>query len=129
MKKKTSTILGDIPWRIIKEFSVELADPLSNIFNSCTLEGVWPEIWKQEVVTPVPKVFPPNSTDDLRKIAGTKNLSKLYEALLSEHIIKDIQPNIDSAQYGNQKGLSTTHYLIKMVNKILTLPKKICSYL
>ena len=25
MKKKTSTILGDIPWKIISEFSVELS--------------------------------------------------------------------------------------------------------
>ena len=50
MKKKTSTVPGDIDWRIIKEFSVELASPLSNIFNSCTLDGVWPDVWKQEYV-------------------------------------------------------------------------------
>ena len=121
MKKKTSTVPGDIDWKIIAEFSVELASPLSNIFNSCTLDGVWPDVWKQEYVTPIPKVFPPNSIDDLRKIAGTKNLSKLYEALLSEYIVKDLESQLDPSQFGNQKGLSITHYLIKMLNKILTL--------
>ena len=120
MKRKSSTIEGDIPWTIIREFSVELAAPICNIFNSCTLLGIWPEAWKHEHVTPVPKVYPPKTTDDLRKIALTKNLSKLYEALLSKHIISDLSPNIDRAQYGNEKGLSITHYLINMINKILT---------
>ena len=77
MKKKASTVMGDIPWRIILEYSAELSNPLANIYNSATLDGVWPTLWKHEFITPVPKVYPPNSTDDLRKISGTKNLSKL----------------------------------------------------
>ena len=121
MKKKKSTIMGDIPWKIIHEFSVELAEPLCHIFNSCSLDGIWPKIWKHEIVTPVPKTYPPQSTDDLRKISGTKNLSKLFESLLSDSIINDVSKNIDSAQYGNQKGLSTSHYLVKMVHRILTI--------
>ena len=121
MKKKTSTIFGDIPWKIISEFSVELSQPLANIFNTATLEGIWPKSWKVEYVTPVPKVYPPEKIDDLRKIATTKNLSKIYEALLSDYITEDMSPHIDRAQFGNQKGLSTTHYLIQMLNKILTL--------
>ena len=121
MKKKTSVVTGDIPWRIISEFSVELSTPLSNIYNSATLAGVWPDLWKHEYVTPAPKVHPPTNTDDLRKISGTKNLSKLYEALLSDSIISDMVPYIDPSQFGNEKGLSITHYLVKMVNQILTI--------
>ena len=56
----------------------------------------------------------------MRKISGTKNLSKVYESLLSDSIIGDINDKIDPAQYGNEHGLSTTHYLVKMVHKILT---------
>ena len=77
MKKKASTVFGDIPWRIISEYSVELSTPLSNIYNSSTLAGVWPNLWKYEYVTPVPKVYPPIKPDDLRKISGTKNLSNV----------------------------------------------------
>lgn len=54
------------------------------------------------------------------KLPSQRILSKLYEALLSHYIIEDLSPNIDRAQYGNEKGLSITHYLINMVNKILT---------
>ena len=121
MKKKASTVIGDIPWRIISEYSVELSSPLSNIYNTATLDGAWPNIWKCEFVTPLPKVYPTNSTDELRKIAGTKNLSKLYEALLAECIVKDMKPSMDPSQYGNVKGLSIQHYLVKMVDRILTI--------
>ena len=121
MKKKSSTVPGDIPWKIISEFAVELAEPLSNIYNSSTLSGVWPNIWKFEYVTPVPKVFPPDGIDDLRKISGTKNFSKIYEALISEPIIMDMAPNMDKSQFGNVKGLSIQHYLVKIVNRILTI--------
>ena len=72
MKKKKSTVLNDLPWKLIYEFSVELAEPLCHIFNSSLIEGIWPEMWKHEIVTPVPKVFPPKSPSDLRKIAGTR---------------------------------------------------------
>ena len=30
-------------------------------------------------------------------------------------------PNMDPSQYGNVKGLSIQHYLVKFVNKILTI--------
>ena len=119
MKKKASTVTGELTWRIIIEFYVELSFP--NIYNTATLGGTWPNIWKYEYVTPVPKVFPPASVDDLRKISGTKNLSKIYESLLSDYIIKDMNPKIDPSQFGNEKGLSIQHYLVKMVTRILTI--------
>ena len=121
MKKKASTVCGDIPWKIIFEFSVEFSDPLCNVYNSSTLDGMWPNLWKYEFVTPVPKVYPPVNTDHLRKISGTKNLSKIYEALLSDFIIEDMNPKIDPSQFGNEKGLSIQHYLVKMVHRILTI--------
>ena len=121
MKKKASTVFGDIPWKVITKFSVELSFPLSNVYNSSTLAGTWPSIWKHEFVTPVPKVFPPGSTNELRKISGTKNLSKIYEALLSDCMISDMSQNIDPSQFGNEKGLGIQHFLVKMINQILTI--------
>ena len=78
MKRKSFTVTGDIPWRIISEFSVELALPLCNIYNTSTLAGVWPSSWKYEYVTTVPKVFPTETTEDLRKISGTNNCSNFF---------------------------------------------------
>ena len=69
----------------------------------------------------MPKIFPPGKVNDLRKISGTKNFSKVYEALLSEPLVKDITPLIDRSQFGQQKGLSIQHYLVQMVNRIHTI--------
>ena len=75
-------------------------------------------IWKLEVVTPVPKIHPPGSEGDLRKIACTLNFSKIFEAILSEYLILDMKPSSDPCQFGNEKGISVQHCLIKMLNKI-----------
>ena len=40
--------------------------------------------------------------------------------LISEIIISDMSSKIDPSQYGNQKGVSIQHYLIKMIHQILT---------
>ena len=41
--------------------------------------------------------------------------------MLSDFIISDMSPHMDPSQFGNEKGLSIQHYLVKMVNKILTI--------
>ena len=71
-------------------------------------------------MTPAPKVFPPQTTKDLRKIAGTKNCSKIFEMFLAEVMMADMKMSRDPSQYGNSKGVSTQHYLIKMIDRILT---------
>ena len=68
MNKKAATIKNDIPIKLIKEFSVELSTPLAHIFNSCLENGLYPDIYKSESITPAPKKFPPEKIEDLRKI-------------------------------------------------------------
>ena len=43
------------------------------------------------------------------------------EKLLAELMISDMAEKMDPAQYGNQKGISIQHYLIKMIHRILTV--------
>ena len=81
--------------------------------------GKWPELYKREIVTPVPKKHPPKSLDDLRNISGLLSFNKIAEQLISELMIKDIMSHLDKAQYANQKGVSLDHYLIKMIDQIL----------
>ena len=76
------------------------------------------------MITPVPKVYPPESVKQLRKISGLKNFAKISDSFLAEFITDDMQPTRDAAQYGNQKGLSTQHYLVRMIHQILTATDK-----
>ena len=119
MNRKSATVLDDIPMKLIYLFSYELSDPISHVTNACLLEGAHPTIFKTEVVTPAPKVFPPKKMKDLRKISGLKNLSKIIEKIVAEFMIADMKPTRDQSQYGNEKGVSIQHYLIRMLHNIL----------
>ena len=119
MNHKAATVDGDIPAKLIKEFSDELSFPLSHLIGSCLAEGIYPNLWKIENVTPVPKIFPPERLKDLRKISGLLNFSKITDKVIAELLAEDMAEKRDKAQYGNQKNLSIQHYLIQMLHKIL----------
>ena len=104
---------------LFKEFAPELAEPMAHILNSMIARGEYPNCWKLEMVTPAAKKYPPNSTDDLRKISGLKNLSKIAEKIIGQFIISDMNETRDKSQYGNQKKMGVNHYLIEMIHEIL----------
>ena len=120
MKKTKSTFPGDLPFKLRKEIAPEVSTPLEDIFKASTMSGQYPSLWKQEIVTPVPKVNSPQTVKDLRKITGTSEYSKLFENFLLKWILEDIGPSIDPAQFGNQKGTGTDHLLICLIDRILT---------
>ena len=120
MKSNSATVVGDIPIKVVKMFGYHLSFPLSNIFKRFCNSGKYPDIWKMEVVTPAPKKFPTETPNDLRKISGTLNFSKIFEKFLAEVMISDMRPTSDPSQYGNEKGISTQHYLINMIDRVLT---------
>ena len=42
------------------------------------------------------------------------------EKIISEIVVSDMESDLDPAQYGNQKHKSIQHYLVKLLNRILT---------
>ena len=119
MDTKKSNVKGDVPARILKQFAGELSRPVTVVINSSLRQGIWPNIYKLEIVTPVPKVFPPMDIEQLRNISGLLNLDKVAEKLISKLMISDMKVKMDPSQYANQKGLSINHYLIKFIDRIL----------
>ena len=119
MDTNKSNVANDIPAKILKYFADEIASPLTHTLNACIKQGCWPDILKLEIVTPVPKVIPPQQVEDLRNISGLLNLDKISEKIISKMMIEDMKEKLDPAQYANQKGLSINHYLIKMIDKVL----------
>ena len=116
---RKSVPTGDIPPKLIKLCAMEFSKPLADVINASIKQGIWPQQWKTEIVTPVPKLFPPKRLKNLRSISGLISFNKIMEKVLSEIIISDMKDKIDPSQYGNQYGLSIQHYLINMINKIL----------
>jgi hypothetical protein len=118
---KKATVPGDFPARLIKQFAAYIAEPLTAIFNCSLLRGEYPEIYKFEICTPVPKVQPTQTTAQLRNISGLLHFDRIFEKLISTLIISDMEATLDPAQFGNQKGISIQHYLIQMLHRILSV--------
>ena len=117
---RKSTVPGDVPARIIKQFAAYLVEQLMDIFNTGLRRGEYPEIYKFEICTPVPKFHPTQKSSQLRNISGLLNFDKIFEKLISQLIISDMEAKLDPAQFGNQRGISIQHYLIQMLQRILS---------
>ena len=103
LKLNKATTKEDIPTKILKTFASHLCEPTTILINTCIRNGVWPDIFKHEIVTPVPKVFPPKSVEDLRNISGLITLNKIAEKAIGELMIIDMKEKLDPSQYANQK--------------------------
>ena len=115
-KKPNSLIPGDLPIKLVKEFTPELAQPVACIYNRITQTAEYPRQWVVEYQLAIPKVYPPLSEDDTRNIASTAYLSKQYESFIGDWIFPYIEPFIDPGQCGGLKGSSITHYLVKLLH-------------
>ena len=56
----------------------------------------------------------------LRPIANLCNLNKIMEKIVSEMVVDDMKERLDPFQFGNQKHLGIQHYLVRLLNRILT---------
>jgi len=106
-----------IPGKIISEFACELSFPLANILNQSYREGVVPPQWRKAIVVPIPK-SKPATWDKLRPISLTDHFAKVAENFMNQWLMEDIETHIDANQYGNRKKISTTHYLIKLMDTL-----------
>ena len=75
--------------------------------------------YKFEMCTPVPKVTPPLNTSQLRNISGLPLFDRVYESLIAQLMVSDMEAKLDPGQFGNQKGVSIQHYLVQMLHRIL----------
>ena len=78
-KKPKSSVPGDIPRKLVKEFGPELASPAGIIFRNIVKTGHWPKPWRIEHGIPLQKVSNPETEDQLRIISLTSYLSKVME--------------------------------------------------
>ena len=120
LKTNKATIPGDIPARVLKENASSLCIPLTEIINASLRTGDWPDSYKQELITPVGKVFPVEFIKQLRPISNLPICDKIQEHFISEMIISDMKNKLDPSQYGNQKNTSIQHYLVKLMHRIVS---------
>ena len=125
--KPKSSVNGDVPMPVIKQFTFEYAKPAAGIFNRIIQSSQWPDQWKTEqtIVISKCKSKQPEIEDDLRTISKTQWLSKLLENILGDYILPAVDTYIDPGQCGGLKQSSISHYLVKLldfVHQVLDKP-------
>jgi hypothetical protein len=118
--KKTDSVPGDVPASILQEFLPEFASPITAILREAVQSHEWPEIYKKEFHLPLKKIPCPQTEDDLRGIGLTSWVSKQLERLVLNWIWPYVRPHLDPDQMGGRAGCSIEHYIIKMVQFILS---------
>ena len=109
------TLPIDLPDRLRIECALDLAEPLTDIINSCLRTGQFPVAWRREWVTPVSKpkrMENVESCKDLRKIASTSDSAKNFESFLRDWITEDIGAIIDINQFAGKTGEGTEHMIV-----------------
>ena len=120
IKQNKASVPGDIPAKVIKTFSKYLSIPICDILNNCIRQGKWPDMYKVEAITPIPKKYPPLDVNMLRPISLLYHFEKVMESLIGDLMIQDMKHKLDPAMFGNRKHISINHYLIKMLNRIVS---------
>ena len=82
MKIPSSVVQNDLPTGVLKNVLMELTCPLTILINACLRNGVFPQAFKTETTICIPKVNPPNGTDELRNLGLTRFFSKFLEVML-----------------------------------------------
>lgn len=108
----------ELPNRPLKEFAPEISLVIQDIYNQSMREGYIPELLKSSIVSPIPKVTPPQSIEsDLRPISLTCTLAKIIEGFFCKRLLSQLIGKIDPRQFAC-KGHSTTDALMYMLQPI-----------
>ena len=95
-RKPNSFVKGEVPPKVTKLFQVEFSAPATIIFNNIIATQKYPNQWKVEYGTPIPKTNPepPGSFDDVRIISKTHFFSKVFESFVLDWMLPHISPPI-----------------------------------
>ena len=111
-------VMTDVFPALLAKYPDLFAIPLTSIYNEITRTRIWPSVWKQEFVTPIPKKTLPQSANDLRNISCTALVSKIYESYVLQWLQEEIK--IKQNQFGGKKGSSVEHLLCALWHEIGT---------
>ena len=118
MKKPKSRLRGDIDPKLNTKFCDLLSLPLHYLYDLATKTAEWPECWKLEKVTVIPKNSSPGSLNELRNLSCTPLYSKLLESFVLEELKREVK--LSESQFGGVKGSGVDYFLIESWHKILS---------
>jgi hypothetical protein len=95
---------------------------ITAIVNLSIESGVFPDIWKQALVKPLPKINNPFELNHLRPISILPFLSKIIEKVVCQQLTEFLKSNniLPLKQSGFRAGYSTATALLDVIDGVLT---------
>ena len=121
IKSKSSTGHDEISNKLLKNIILNIAKPLSHIFNQSLYLGLFPDSFKIAKVIPVFKTGDKKDTNNYRPISLLPAFSKILEKIVYKRVMGFILKHnlIYPEQYGFLHGRSTEHAILDIVHRIV----------
>ena len=105
--------------RMLKELAVELAAPMTKLFNQSLFLGEVPEEWKMANVSPIFKKGSRKVAANYRPVSLTSISCKIMEAAVRETILTHLKRNspLSTRQFGFLGGRSSILQLLTFLDK------------
>ena len=118
MHKPSSAVEMDPLPKTINSHAHLLAPILTKFINGVRTGDRWPNVWRREEVTIIPKGSSvPQDYDSCRNITCTSVFSKLCETYMIDWIMEEIAQ--EESQFGGFKGSGTDHLLSELMTVIM----------
>lgn len=112
LKINKSPGTDSIPNRLIKSMTPKSTRFLTNIYNTCLLQGIYPDSWKEAIVIPIPKPDKDHTiASGYRPISLLCAFAKIFEKIINDRLIESTHDKIPDFQFGFRRGHSTSHQL------------------
>ena len=105
---------NDLPAKIIKKYPDLFAECFSKSINHSFSTGIFPNISKSAIVSPVHKKNSKNDKTNYRPISILPVISKIYERVYHNQISEYFNQYFDEQQCGFRKGYSTQTSLLPL---------------
>ncbi len=108
----------EIPGRLLKEGAMQIAVPLTRLFNISLRTGTLPDDWKKANITPIHKKGDKHTPKNYRPISLTSLVVKVLEHILHNSIMDFVEMNniLNNNQHGFRKRHSCQTQLLRAVN-------------
>ena len=107
-KKPKGLLSGDVFPSLLTSYAQFFAPPLTKVINKAFKQEIWPEVWKLETVTIIPKTQNPSQLGETRNISCTPVFAKTLEFFLLRRLKKKRLLNITNSAVRQDLELHTT---------------------
>jgi len=110
----------NIPTRLLKQLSAELAPVLTMVFQASLEQSHVPADWKTANIVPIHKNGSRNAPNNYRPISLTSICCKLLEHIIYSHMVSHFNSNqiLSDIQHGFRQGRSCETQLLLTINDL-----------